>query len=61
MDVERRETQNKLRQQEKNFDYMVRAYFLEEVQYYKQISDKFHATARERHELSEQKRVERAM
>lgn len=61
MDLERRETQNKLRQQEKNFDYMVRAFFLDEIQYYKSMSDEFHATARERYEECEHRRVERAM
>jgi hypothetical protein len=61
MDIERRETQNKQRQQEKNFDYMVRAYFIEELENYKQKSEDFHATARERHEESEKRRVERAM
>jgi hypothetical protein len=61
MDIERRETQNKQKQQEKNFDYMVRAHFLEEIKYYKQLSDDFHLHARERHEESGRKRVERAM
>lgn len=61
MDVERRETQNKLRQQEKNFDYLIRAHFLEEVKYYEQLSDDFHAHALDRHGESEKKRVERAV
>jgi hypothetical protein len=50
-----------MREQERNFDYMVRAHFLEEMKYYKHVSNSFHATAPQRHRESEQKRIERAM
>ncbi|KAI6222798.1 Eukaryotic translation initiation factor 3 subunit A [Aphelenchoides besseyi] len=59
MDVERRENQNKLRQQEKKFDYMVRAFFLEELECYKQMSEEYLATAPQRYEECEERRIKK--
>jgi len=59
MKAEKLEIQKMLRQQEKDFDYMIRADFLEESRYYKQMSEEFHSTAKERHSKSEENRVER--
>ncbi|KAI6232584.1 Eukaryotic translation initiation factor 3 subunit A [Aphelenchoides fujianensis] len=59
MDAERRETQNKLRQQEKKFDHMVRAFFIEELECYKQMSDEYLQTAPQRYEECEERRIQK--
>ena len=61
MDIERRENQNKLRQQEKKFDYMVRAFYLEELEEIKKKSEEYLATAPERYDQCENRRVEKEM
>ncbi|CAD5207713.1 unnamed protein product [Bursaphelenchus okinawaensis] len=61
MDVERRELQNKLRQQEKKYDYMVRAFHLEEIKHYKKMAEDFMQNAPQRFEECEDRRIANAI
>lgn len=60
MNLERIELQNKLKQQEKKFDYMVRAFHLDEVEVYKQKSHEYAQEAPAKFEESEELRIKKA-
>lgn len=53
--------QERERQQEKKFDHQIRAFHLEEVHERKRLADEYLATAPQRHEEYEKRRVAKAM
>ena len=61
LEAERREQNAKMLQQEKKYDYAVRAFHLEEMKLWKEISEERQKTAPELHEMHETKRIEKAM
>ncbi|CAD5212338.1 unnamed protein product [Bursaphelenchus xylophilus] len=61
MDVERRELQNKLRQHEKKYDYVVRAFHLEEIKHYKKMSEDYLENAPSRFKECEDRRIQNAI
>ena len=61
MATERKEQQAKMLQQEKKYDYTVRAFHLEEMGVLKQMSEEFQRTAPGLHEQYEAKRIQREM
>lgn len=59
MEAERKEQQSKMLQQEKKYDYMVRAYHLEEIKLLKGISEEHQKVAPELHEQYEIRRIQK--